>query len=278
MKKFYKHQFLLLFLSLTLLSCDNNEISCASDTSKILVKRILAENSDINQYVYYKADITQLELLDFYNEYSDLTQIRTSSIQDEINKCECQGTLKFQIPKNLLYKLENEKTNEFEIIYSIQQTEEGDVYAEAYLPTGLDNSVSTYLKIIKDEYRSFADKELKNMTAFHGNSDIYINALKDFLIADWNKMKNSKAYNGPEIGNIYWEENQLNIDDVFGNFLSVYDFNTLYITETKNSNIVISITNSGGGEGGNVGIEERYLLLKNGSSNFKILLAAQQII
>lgn len=104
----------------------------------------------------------------------------------------------------------------------------------------------------------------------------YVSLLKEHLIEKWEKTKNEPNKNDTdEVGNIYVENGELHIDTKDEWSLSVYDLNyaKVYKDDLNKDNIpeiIINVTNEGGGAGGNVGIDENYVLRKSNLNKYEV--------
>ena len=93
----------------------------------------------------------------------------------------------------------------------------------------------------------------------------FILALKDHILNEWQKQDNFDSIK------ITFTNNVLNIKDYEGFTLSNYDFNEMVINGTNEpQTIYLTLTNEGGGAGGNVILEETYILTVIDAENFEI--------
>lgn len=266
-----------LLLLISFASC-NNDVECNSLAGKTLIKNILVDNSDYNSWYLSEAGVyNQFELDVFYKKRSELINIRTSSINDDINKCECQATLKFNVNSSETKYLNDFPKKTIELLYTLQKTENGDLYAETYLPDGLNITVGNYFNAVRVNNEKFYNEEMQNLIKEVNFNPKELDYFKEFLIKEWKMKKNNKHYPGPIITQVYFEDNRLIIDgEDF--ILSSYNFHGLNVYKNKSSNTVIKIINEGAGEGGNVGIIESYLIWNENSGERKIELAHEEFI
>ncbi len=93
----------------------------------------------------------------------------------------------------------------------------------------------------------------------------FVLALKDHILEEWKKQGNFDSLK------ITFTNNVLNIKGKEGFTLSNYDFNEMVINGTDEpQTIYLTITNAGGGAGGNVMLEENYRLTVLDATDFLI--------
>ena len=93
----------------------------------------------------------------------------------------------------------------------------------------------------------------------------FVLALKDHILSQWKKQDNFNTLN------ITFTNNVLNIKGEEGFTLSNYDFNEIVINGTDDPQIVyLTIGNEGGGGGGNVMLDETYILTVLDAENFDV--------
>ena len=94
---------LLLFTLIIVTSCSDN-LNCNSDEVKNQIKDIFIENTNLNSYMFSESDIDFEKLKGFYKNNVNIIQVRTSSIEKEIKKCTCEGTITFDLPQEIRAK------------------------------------------------------------------------------------------------------------------------------------------------------------------------------
>lgn len=101
----------------------------------------------------------------------------------------------------------------------------------------------------------------------------FVLALKDHILEEWKKQGNFDSLK------ITFANNVLSIKGNEGFILSNYDFNEVVINGTnKPQTIYLTITNEGGGAGGNVMLEETYSLTVLDTENFEIASVKSSLI
>ena len=182
-----KLNLVLLFLTITLLtSCGSEDYKCESNIAKSTVKGIHKDLlSDSRKLKKYK--IEENFIVDFLKNNVELTMIRTSSISEEIKKCECQAKMIFnvesnfvetQISDNLFWEnansfekqmlkapIKRELKNGFDIEYTVQQTNNDEIIAETYEIEKLADIIIRY----NDFKKSKSDKKVTNYKSKNNN-------------------------------------------------------------------------------------------------------------
>lgn len=101
----------------------------------------------------------------------------------------------------------------------------------------------------------------------------FVLALKDHILNEWQKQDDFDTLK------ITFGDNILNIRGNEGFTLSYYDFNKMVINGTNEpQKIYLTVTNEGGGSGGNVVVEETYSLTVLDAENFEIRSVKSQLI
>lgn len=101
----------------------------------------------------------------------------------------------------------------------------------------------------------------------------FVLALKNHILNEWQKQDDFDTLK------ITFGDNFLNIRGNEGFTLSMYDFNEMVINGTKDpQTIYLTVTNEGGGAGGNVMLEETYSLTVLDAENFEIRSVKSQLI
>lgn len=108
----------------------------------------------------------------------------------------------------------------------------------------------------------------------HESDDYYVAQLEDHLIKKWEILKEKPIDLEDRVTKIYLEDGNLRIDSE-NSFLSVYNLSeaTVLKGDLNNDNtpeVIVNVDNSGGGAGGNLSINENYILTKEDSDNYKI--------
>lgn len=170
---------LLLISSIAVLtSCSNSQLSCSSDEAKKLTKEIFIENTNLNHYSFSNHNVDLERLEKFYDEDVLIENIRTSSIDEKIKKCTCEATVMFDIDYDLLERLKTGKTREYDIEYSVQETDNGEIYVETYFPEGMNKSIAFYLGLYKEK------RWQNESTQTFESRDGYVTYKLKFLSAD----------------------------------------------------------------------------------------------
>lgn len=156
--------FTLLILSLVLFSCGENDLSCGSTLAKDTIIEILKESETENSFKYVFTGMTKADVEKIFDENVEITQIRTTYIDDRLKKCECEATLIFNVSdevKKAMTKLGDNFLSKMvvkeilaekgiEINYNLQETEDGQIYVETQEIDELSTTISTYHNIIRN--------------------------------------------------------------------------------------------------------------------------------
>jgi hypothetical protein len=139
---------ILLTLSILIFSCESNQVSCGSDEAQRLLKEIFIENTNLKRFPYSQNNIDLDMLEKFYKENISIKHIRTSSLDEKIKKCTCEATLVFDLSPDILEQIKG-NVRDFEIEYSVQETETGEFFVETYFPENMHSDINFYLTLIK---------------------------------------------------------------------------------------------------------------------------------
>ena len=156
--------FTLLILSSFLFSCGEKDLSCGSELAKKTVIDILKESETENAFAYGLSGMKKSDVEKIFDENVDITQIRTTNIDDRLKKCECEGTLIFNVDDDVKKAIRETGDNflskmvvkeilaekGIEIYYNLQETEDGEIYAETYELEGLTTTIVSYHNLIRN--------------------------------------------------------------------------------------------------------------------------------
>ncbi len=205
---------LILSIGLIFLSCKNSKLDCNDEEIKNIAIELLYEGTiDETDPLYFDYwNISKTEIKSFFKNNVKLKNIRTVYIDEELDQCDCQATLYFDVEKNVMDEIEKDRksyvmngelvdSKGVEVSYSIQETADDDIYVEIFPVSYLINSVMIYSKANDilgansnhlDKYRNQLNKT-KN-TSNKKNTYCYkINADRVYFYKEPNKNK-KKAY------------------------------------------------------------------------------------
>jgi len=167
-------------------SCGNKNYSCNSKISKNTLKGIWKDDVKKNEFTNQIYGLNVDDAISFIDEYMEIEQVRTLSKDETIKKCECAAKVVFNIPsevKESISKinndgglfgqaiLENFSAEEgIDIKYNIQETEDGDIYAETYLIDNLSLKIVFYKNLISKYKNSNRKGEVILWTPIEGVS------------------------------------------------------------------------------------------------------------
>jgi hypothetical protein len=110
---------------------------------------------------------------------------------------------------------------------------------------------------------------------YYKNDSYYINIVKNYISSEWEKSINNPIEDQEKVTNVRSVDGQLIIDSE--NFpLSVYDFKYSNVLHGDLNNdeipetIITNVENQGGGAGGNVVLNENYIIKKNKNDIYDI--------
>jgi len=145
-------------------SCNNSDFNCNSEIAKQTVKEIWKDFESENSFSYRLLGLKTNEVSTFIDNYMKIEQVRTISKDEDLKRCQCAGKVVFDIPEDLKMKIANIKNegglmdyammeaytaeNGIDIEYTVQQTEDGDIYAETYQIENLGEIIMFYRDLI----------------------------------------------------------------------------------------------------------------------------------
>ncbi len=149
----------------TLTSCGDGDLSCNSSISKKTVKSIWKDAEIKNQIAYSLYGLKKEDVNTFIDKYIEIEQVRTIAKNEKLKSCECAGKAFFKMPdevKNEISKMKNNggimgqavmanysAEEGIDVEYNIQETEEGEIYAETYPINNLNSKIVFYFSQIK---------------------------------------------------------------------------------------------------------------------------------
>lgn len=167
----------LIVISLILTSCGKSDFECNSTIAKSTVKSIWKDAESKNRFAYGLYGIKSNEVNDFIDQYMSIEQVRTISKNDELKRCECAGKVVFNMPDEVkanISEIKNKKglmgfaiaeslTSEdgIDIEYNVQETEEGEIYAETYTIDNLSEKIMFYKNLLSSYEKLKTLKEYK---------------------------------------------------------------------------------------------------------------------